>query len=230
MKILLYLSLLPSIILGFYIYNKDKVEKEPTSLLLKCFIGGIISALLVLLLSYIGLNYEPNKDNFISMLYYTFFVVGIVEEFSKFIFTYLITYKNKNFDYLYDSVVYSSFVSLGFGILEGILYILVTNDIYVALIRGFTTIPAHIFFGIFMGYYLGFAKQADIKKQSREKDNNLCFALIIPALLHGMYDYCLFTENNISILIFICFVLYLYIASFKRIDELSDIKKSMYEE
>lgn len=40
MDFLIILAMLPSIILGFIIYKKDVVEKEPVSLLIKLFLFG----------------------------------------------------------------------------------------------------------------------------------------------------------------------------------------------
>ena len=42
---LLPIAILPSIILGSYIYFKDKKEKESPKLLLKLFLSGILAAL-----------------------------------------------------------------------------------------------------------------------------------------------------------------------------------------
>lgn len=41
MSLLLVLSLAPVIALAIYIYIKDKFEKEPLALLLKCLLGGV---------------------------------------------------------------------------------------------------------------------------------------------------------------------------------------------
>ena len=35
------------------------------------------------------------------------------------------------------------------------------------ILRGVVTLPAHIFFGIFMGYYLGLSKKCDILKDKK---------------------------------------------------------------
>ena len=52
-KILLCLSILTSIILGYIVYKEDKVEKEPASLLTKLILGGVISAILTVIISII---------------------------------------------------------------------------------------------------------------------------------------------------------------------------------
>lgn len=229
MNILIYLSLIPSILLGSYIYKKDKVEKEPTKLLFSCFIGGVISGIVVILLYLFGLNYQMNPYDQISILIYSFVTVSFIEELAKFLLLYFITYKNKEFNYLYDSVVYASFLGLGFAIFENIVYMLGSFDLLTIFLRGFVTLPAHIFFGIFMGYYLGLSKKSEISKDKNNKYKYLILSLFNPVLLHGFFDYCLFTGDIFSSILFVLFVLVLYIASFNKIKELSRISKSLYE-
>lgn len=229
MNSLLYLSILPSIILLFYIYKEDNVEKEPFGLLVRCFVGGLFSSFIILLFNSIGFSYEFDVNNNFSVFIYSFIFVGFIEEFMKLFMGYFITYKDKEFNYLYDSIVYMSFVSLGFLLLESILYIILTSDILVSIIRGITTLPAHIFFSIFMGYYLGMAKKERILKNKSLENKYLCYSLIIPSILHGFFDYCLYTSSNLGIVFFCLFVGILYIVSFKKIKEVSGIKKSLYE-
>lgn len=226
---LLYLSIIPCILLGIYIYHQDKVEKEPTNLLIRCLVGGVIAALIVLILSAWGVNYTMNPSNQFSVFLYSFLFVGFVEEGFKFLMTYLITYRNQEFNYLYDSIVYTSFIALGFAIFENILYIMNTNSLIIALIRGVATLPAHVFFAVFMGYYLGISKKARIEKDKKREYCHLLLALLVPTLLHGFFDYCLFTENPLGIILFCIFVFILYISAFQKVKELSKIKKSLYE-
>lgn len=49
-EILLFIiSVLPVFLIGMFIYKKDK-EKEPTRLLVKLFLGGFLSCILVLII------------------------------------------------------------------------------------------------------------------------------------------------------------------------------------
>ena len=98
--ILLYLSILPSILLGFYIYKKDVVEKEPISLLIRSFIGGVVSGILVIILSIILKINEFPLETSTQILFYSFILVALIEESIKFLITYLLTYKNKEFNYI----------------------------------------------------------------------------------------------------------------------------------
>ena len=119
-EILLIIAILPVILLGTYIYKKDK-HKEPSSLLVKLFISGIISTFIVVIVSVIATIIFPFlNENYATMSALEFFVyifisIALLEEVCKWIMSYYIGYKNKEFDEFYDIIVYAVFVALGFA-------------------------------------------------------------------------------------------------------------------
>jgi len=223
--ILLYLSILPSILLGFYIYKKDIVEKEPVSLLIRSFVGGIISGIIVILLSVILKINEFPLDTPSQIIFYSFILVSLIEESTKFIMTYLLAYKNREFNYQYDGIVYASFVSLGFATYENLLFVFEQSNIQTALYRGLLTVPAHVFFAIFMGYYLGIAKHYRRYNSKKKEKRYLLLSYIIPIILHGFFDYCLFSKSFTGLIYFLIFIFILYIISFKKVKEVSEQQK-----
>ena len=166
--ILLFVSVLPVIILAFYIYNKDK-DKEPIGLLVKLFFGGAGSILITVVLSLILSLFFPSilsdtaNLSFVDLFFHVFFGVALVEEFSKWIVLYHTSYNHYAFDQVFDMIVYSAFVALGFACFENILYVY-ENGMSTAVIRGLLAVPGHFCDGIFMGYYLSMAKVCDINK------------------------------------------------------------------
>ena len=92
---------------------------------------------------------------------------------------------------------------LGYGFRTGIL-------------RAITAVPAHAIFGITMGFYFGMAKFYE-KKQFQFKLK----ALLYPIILHGIYDFILFTRIEWLILVFVGFLIFLYFSGLKRIKVLS---------
>lgn len=219
--LLLYLAILPSLLLGYYIYKKDKVEKEPISLLLKTFIGGVISAIIVITVSILFNFGNFNYKTPIETLYYSFIIVSLFEELTKFIIFYFFCYKNSEFNYRYDGLVYASFLALGFATFENILYIFTLQDITTAIYRGVLTVPAHVFFAIFMGYYFGIAKHNRRYHSKQKEKKNLALGFIVPFVLHGFFDYTLLSQSNLSLIFFLLFIFILYIASFKKVKEVS---------
>ena len=183
---------LPVIVLGLYIYLKDK-EREPFSLLAKLLGKGMLSCLLVLLVSGILSLFFPifssdyTKLSGNELMFYAFICVALVEESCKYFFVYKETFNHKEFDTTFDMAVYASFVSLGFAFFENILY-LIQYGVVNQFTRYFTAVPMHLCTGIFMGIYLGDAALA-ARKDLKESHKNKIFALIVPIFLHGFYDY-----------------------------------------
>ncbi len=219
MAYLLALSLIPSVILCYYIYSKDVIEKEPISLLIKLFIAGIASVFLVFIISdslelIFPILTESSKSLKV-LLIQNFLGVALIEEFCKWIFLLVCTWRNRNFNFLFDGIVYAVFVSLGFATFENLTIVYSLKGLMAILLRAVISVPAHAFFGVFMGYYYGLAKK---KKNSRKGHGKyLLLSLIVPILLHSFFDFCLAVNNIIYFIVFIVFVVLLYISSFKAI-------------
>lgn len=224
-RFLLFLSIIPVYLVGLYVYRKDN-EKEPKKLLKRLFLGGVGSCFLAIILTFVLSFIFPiissgGKDlNLIQLLFYVFIGVALLEEFSKWIMVFKISYKNENFDELYDIIVYSVFVSLGFACFENILYVL-SGGIGVGIARALFAIPGHAADGVFMGYYLGKAKQNSVTGNKVAERKYIILSIIVPTILHGIYDYCLFSKETILIFIFFIFIIVLYIISIKTIKKIS---------
>lgn len=210
-------SIIPVFIIALVIYNLDK-HKEPFKLLLQLFVGGIIATFLVLSITIILKLIYPEitiingSISNINLFINIFITVGLVEEFSKWIVTYKLSYNNKEFDELYDIIVYSVFVSLGFATLENILYVTSSdNVISTAIIRGLLSIPAHTSLGIIMGSFLGISKLAEINKNHYEKKQYLLYSILIPIELHTIFDFCSISSNKYVSIFFYIFIILLFI-------------------
>ncbi|MDX2003095.1 MAG: PrsW family glutamic-type intramembrane protease [Chitinophagales bacterium] len=188
---LLALALAPGFAIMLYIYLKDKHEREPLGLLIKCFIAGIFSTVPAVILSRYGSSFGYGiSDNPWITFVYAYGVVAFSEELSKFAMVYWFAYRNKNFNEPFDGIVYSVMVSMGFATLENILY--VNQYGYgTGIMRMFTAVPAHASFAVVMGYFLGKAKY-----DTTESFKLKLFGLLGAVLLHGSYDYSLFEIRN----------------------------------
>lgn len=220
--------------MGYIIYKNDKVEKEPPGLLTKLFLGGIgavavtlIITVLIDLILPVFINSE--SLDLIMLIPYCFILVGLVEEGSKWIILKGLTWKSKEFNYIYDAIVYAVFISLGFATVENIIYVL-NGGIATAITRTIFSIPGHTFFGVFMGYYYGLAKQAKINNNIKIEKKNLYLSIIVPILLHGIFDYCLFSKQLLLILIYLVFVIFLYVKAFKRIKQFGNIRLNLFKQ
>lgn len=224
--LLLFLAVIPVIVILTYIYRKDK-NKEPGGLLVLLFIMGIVSCFMVLAVSGVLTKIFPFMDKgteymtFFEVMAYAFIGVALVEEFCKFFMAYLCSYKNKAYDEVYDGIVYTVYVALGFAFFENLLYVFSNQSIGVGIARGLLAVPGHACDAVFMGYYLSVAKVYSYQGRKDLERKNLFLSVLVPTILHGIYDFCLFTGIGIFLILFLVFVVFMYIASFKKIKQLS---------
>ena len=228
---LITISILPVFLLGNYIYNKDQ-NKEPIKLLIKLFLGGIASCVLTLIIT-IPLSFtlpilmeNPSDLNSIELFIYSFIGVALVEELCKWIFCYKFSYNHIEFDEIYDMIIYSSFVSLGFACFENLLYV-IEGGAVTGIARAITAVPAHACFGVFMGYYLGLSKLSYLNNRTDLQKKHVIKSIIIPTIMHGIYDYCLFSQNIILVLILIILIIYTYINTVNKVKRISSITNKL---
>ncbi len=197
MKAILYFILIPALLPVFlilrYVYLLDKNEREPLGFVLKVVVWGAIFSIPCagverFMISLIGSFYDPATINF-AWIENTV-GVALVEELSKWLVLMLIVWKNQNFDYRYDGIVYAVSASLGFAALENILYV-VSYGTGVSIGRAIFAIPGHATFGVFMGYFLSRAKTFWIDDKRIRMTICKLLALALPMLIHGCYDFLL---------------------------------------
>lgn len=219
-EFLILLAMLPGIILGIIVYKKDIVEKEPLKLLTKLLFYGVLAAGVAL---FFELYLEKffvmfNFGKFINIFIKSFFVIGLSEEVVKWFITYYVCFNDKEFNYVYDAIVYTVFVAIGFASIENIIAILGNSfDISLALKRGLITVPAHIFFAILSGYYLGETKKYQKRNWLKKYKRSLVYSITLPILVHGLFDMLLFISSNVSLVLSIILIVYLYISSYFKI-------------
>ncbi|MFV0520277.1 MAG: PrsW family intramembrane metalloprotease [Lachnospirales bacterium] len=202
----------PICALCFYIFIRDKYEKEPIKLLLIGLTLGVLLAYPVLFTEKFLLNFVP-KNIFLKNFYTTFIVASFTEEFFKLLFLFMLIWRNPNFNERFDAIVYSVFISLGFAGIEN--YYFVSNDLYnqvsTGVTRGIISVPAHFFYGVFMGYFLSYAKF--------NKDYNYVFvSFVCTFILHGFFDLIIELNFKYNIIVLCLFLLIMALnGSFKMI-------------
>lgn len=222
---ILLASIAPTFALLYYFYKRDKYEKEPRRLLQKAFIMGCLSVLPIVFVE-MRLNlFEETSESLIAAGYTAFIVAGLVEEGFKYLVFYLYIWRNREFDEMYDGIVYSVFISLGFATIENIGYVL-DSGFSTALLRALTAVPAHALFGVSMGYYLGVAKF--VREPYRSKYQRLGF--FVPIVLHGIYDFILFSQRFYLLIIFVPYMLYLWKRGLRNVEELVEASPYKYDD
>lgn len=187
---LLSLAVIPSIILLVYIYKKDKIEKESAGILSKCFIRGLVIILPVVIIeNLLGFFFDEIfiEGSVAYAIVDGFIVAALTEELFKYVALKHKTWKSKEFNCTFDGIVYSVFVSLGFATFENVVYVF-DGGISTAITRMFTAVPGHAYDAVIMGYFYSKAKMADAEGNKKQVAANKRKAVIIPMLLHGIYD------------------------------------------
>ena len=211
----LILSILPGVLIIIYIYKRDKHEREPYRYILICVLLGMLSCIPAIagtlsVEAMMGVNNPSASKNMMTVATYAFIAVALSEEFAKFLFLRFYIYRKPEFDEPMDGIVYAVTISMGFAILENVLYVL-EGGLHVAILRMFTAVPGHAAFGVIMGYYVGLAKfESDQVKSTRLMLQGLLFA----AFVHGAYDFFLFQNNYaaLSILAFVVLIVGVYMS------------------
>ena len=238
--ILVAVALLPAIALCGYVFYKDRVEKEPLSLLLLLLTAGAIccypASFLEHWLSPLIDGVFRNATPYVYQFMKYFFGVALVEEGMKlFALTYL-TKKNENFDCFFDGLIYSVFISLGFAALENVMYSF-SYGMETALLRAVTAVPGHMFFAVLMGYHYSFwhLKDHTLKTEQRlitsgmiihpkrmiSSRNNRLSCLLVPVLAHGLYDYLCVLSDVWALWGLVIFLLGMYVYCFATIRKMS---------
>lgn len=190
-------AIVPSLLLLWYIYARDR-NPEPRGLLLKTFLlGAAICAPVVPVamgLESLGKGWEVGMWG--TALVQAFLGAAIPEEGFKYLVLRRYVWNKPAFDEPLDGVVYGATASLGFATLENILYV-GDGGMQVAVLRALTAVPQHAFTGIIMGAFLGRARFAE---DAGRRFGLLATALGMAILLHGTYDAVLMTHSGYALL------------------------------
>lgn len=183
------LAVLPAIILLFYTYQQDSLQREPVKNIVKAFFYGCGSVFVSLLISvpFMNMGLFPREIIGYGDAFRTAFLgAAVPEETAKLFMLWLFLRKCRDFDERMDGIVYAVCIGMGFAAFENIEYLLASGSAWVTtgLGRSITAIPGHFVFAVIMGYYFSLnhfdryrAPGAGIKMW------------LFPVLAHGIYDF-----------------------------------------
>lgn len=189
---LLFLAILPGLLLIWYFRRKDPIHPEPWRYI---WLTLVISALFVIpvalievgLTNLFGLSEQGSR---LQVFTYALIVISFVEECSKLLAVRVYAYRKQEFDEPIDGFVYGAASGAGFAILENIFYVM-EHGLAVAFMRAFLSVPLHVFTGALMGYGL-------IRLKLHSSYIRLVLLFLLSVVLHGIYDYFIFTMNDDS--------------------------------
>lgn len=224
--ILVIAAVVPAFFLMIKVYASDRLEKESPAMLWTLAKAGVFSSLIALVAERVlGFFLDlavPQTNPLYNVILY-FFIVAISEEGSKYFMLRRNSWWSVEFNCQYDGVVYAVFVSLGFALWENISYVM-AYGFGTAIIRALTAIPGHACFGVFMGVFYGIARKYEYENAHGMSKLFTALSVIIPAVLHGIYDYIATAETGTWY--FVGFIAVLFVISFLLVSRMS--KKDRY--
>ena len=203
--ILLFLTIAPSVFIILYLIKSDRFP-EPKETIIKSFLWGIAIIFPAAIANDLLIN-NWNALNINKSISHSFLSAAPVEEGLKFLILTSVIAKFKDYDDAVDGIVYCVWLSQGFADLENIYYVfsLYGASYEVAFLRAFSAVPAHAMFGAIMGIFYSSHLMA---KKKEDKKMFLILSILVPFLLHGFYNYFMFSApilGFVSVLVGIYF-------------------------
>jgi len=221
--ILIAAAVIPAVVLLVKVYKVDHLDKESPRLLWNLVVRGVIATVFAMLTEWIGefvlSSFVQEQTVLYNFLLY-FIVVAVSEEGFKYLLMKQRTWKDPEFNFQFDGVVYAVFVSLGFALWENISYVLMYG-FGTALVRAVTAVPGHACFGVFMGAWYGLAKKYESYGMPSQSKTCRVVALLSSIVLHGCYDFTASIENQNYAWLFVAFVVVMFIVAFRLVKKLS---------
>jgi protease PrsW len=184
-------AVLPALALILYFNRLDRKRPEPRGLILKSVLFGFLAVIPAIIIE-LALDWiVPSFGTLIDAAIKGFIVAGLVEEGVKFAFVNKWLYMRPEFDEVADGIVYTVCVSMGFALVENVMYSL--GGTAVIVLRAFTAVPMHACASGIMGYFIGLSK--------RGKTDKRALGLLAAVLIHGVYDFFAFSESLLALLV-----------------------------
>lgn len=184
----------PVLLLLHAVYVADRYEKEPIRNMFRyvfagaavCIPAGIVE---LLVLKIPGMDiFDSAGVNPIVFVFAVFAGIAFVEEGAKRAMLQLCARRDHNINEPFDWIVYAVAISMGFALLENILYVY-QGGVFTGFLRALTAVPEHALCGTFMGERLARAaimEQDEFQMGDIVRERRL--AWIEPAIWHGLYD------------------------------------------
>lgn len=184
--LLILLALFPAPVFFFFIMRGLVISKTKWLLIATLSLMSAGSIALVYFVQKTGVSYIPaaqlHAQPYATLI--NLFFIGPSEELAKFIPVLLLVWRSKEFKNVYDGILFSSVMAIAFATIENV-YGCLQFGLTTAIGRIFFSVPLHVAFGVFTGYFLGHAKMAgDSKRACRY----LIQGIVLVSFLHGLVD------------------------------------------
>lgn len=197
---LMIVAVLPPMLFLLSLIKADRREPEPMQMILFTLGLGILSTVPAVFVEFLfGLTGLFGEQNILGAFLASFIQIAPAEEFFKLAVILLFVWKSPHFNEENDGIVYVTVSAIGFALFENILYVL-DHGFGTGVLRAITSIPLHTFAGVLMGSYVGKARFAATRRESRIL---ILKGFLLAWFYHGAYDTLAMTGNLVLILILV---------------------------
>ena len=185
MAVMVLAAVGPALLFLWLVLRQDRFP-EPAAPVLTTFVLGFAIIPVVILLAWPLDTWAARVNNPVwTPVMEAFLTAAVPEEVLKFAVLTLYCLRHRHFNEPMDAIVYGVTASLGFAALENVLYVTQAGDDWTAtaIARALTAVPGHGALGAVMGLLLAKARFGP-----PERRWPLAWALVVPILLHGLYD------------------------------------------
>ena len=209
------IGIIPGIVFAILFYLLDKKKKDINIvLLIATFLFGCVSSYLCYRLEWHFGGYfkKVAESNLFEVFIYALFGVAVFEEGAKLFFSFLFGVLNK-VKHLTNVVTYCVVTSCGFLAFENAVFYSMRYGIDTSISRLYTSSPGHVCYGIIMGVIL--YNVFKIRKFNIKSILLLFISLLIPSVLHAIYNTFLYQEiESLFIFSYIFLVLLVIVCTF----------------
>ncbi|MCB1172855.1 MAG: PrsW family intramembrane metalloprotease [Leptospiraceae bacterium] len=214
----IFFSIVP-VVLVFWYYFRSFVFKRSRLITLSAFFWGILSSGLTILLQSL---YPATPDKFREAFLYA----ALTEELIRYGFVFLLV-KTANTQFtVTEGIFHAILVGLGFSFAENLHYSLYYNG-FTILVRTISSVAIHVFLSGIMGYFISYASLNNIQHVSRtlrlRNALMLGYGLLLPVLVHGVFDWVLITHSPAVYTIPVIVIL-----SFVYLEQLLDLGRQIF--
>jgi protease PrsW len=196
--LVLVVSAAPAIGFMVLILRMDRREPEPLRLVLRVMglgaASGIIAGLLESALGHLAFFQGTGLG---AAAVESFLQVAPLEEGCKLAVVLLFVWGNPNFNEENDGIVYLGASSIGFALLENVMYV-TRHGLGTGVLRAFTAVPLHVFTAVVMGLWVGKAKFAAGRPR---RAFMIAWGLVMAWVIHGAYDTFAMSKSGIALLL-----------------------------
>lgn len=200
-----FFALLILAVWTYYLRNLDFFNKEKISISLLALLLGMLCTFLVFPISdFLNslFNISFSQNPIYNLIVYSWFSIGLVEEFVKIIPVFVVLYFTKEIDEPIDLIYYACLSALGFAFIENLLYFRnIGGQIFIG--RAMYSTIGHMVDASFCVYGIILSKF----KYQKIRYDLIVLYFLLGSLIHGLYDFFLFQDwiilFYISFLIFI---------------------------